>query len=115
MLNCHSFRFVTLLPVSQEGMEARSSLHSKQKLELPASQYMVDGQLVMQGQRFLLSPRLKVPVRQENILDLCFHFSAVKEDRTFRSIAGIVRSKRQVRKEKRRGWVRHCAGCKRRH
>ena len=35
MLNCLSFRFATLLPVSQEGMEARSSLQSKQKLELP--------------------------------------------------------------------------------
>ena len=67
------------------------------------------------GSEVLLSPRLKVPVRQENILDLCFHFSAVKEDCTFRSIAGIVCSKRQVRKEERRGWVRHCAGCKRRH
>ena len=111
MLNCPSFNFATLLPVSQEGMEARPSLHSRQKLELPASQYMVDGQLVMQGQRFLLSPRLKVSVMQENILDLCFHFSAVKKI----AIAGSVCSKRQVRKEERRGWVRHCAGCKRRH
>ena len=67
---------------------------------------MVDGQLVMQGQRFLLRP-----VRQENILDLCFHFSAVKKI----AIAGSVCSKRQVRKEERRGWVRPCAGCKRRH
>ena len=49
MLNCLSFRFATLLPVSQEGMEARSSLHSKQKLELPASEYMVNWSCRVRG------------------------------------------------------------------